>query len=129
MLRILFIAHDLAATRFLPEPAPSLEVKFAVAGLRRGIHAPWGERWRGTALAAVPIAARPVVRQLGEHFSWALSPTFAVSTDLDEALDTGLGGLDRERVREEMALFHSAPTQVFRCCSGTPSKGTAQPAG
>lgn len=109
MLRILFTTDDLAATRFLPEPAPLLETKFAVAGLRRGIRAPWGERWRYFALAAVPIAAQPVVRQLGGHFSWALSPTFAVSSDLDEAMETTQRGWSGQRIREELALFFSAP--------------------
>jgi DNA-binding transcriptional ArsR family regulator len=108
MLRILFTADDLASTRFLPEPAPSLELKFAARGLRRGIRAPWGERWRRRALAAVPQPARLAVRQLGSHFSWALSPTFAVSADLDEGLETFLG-FGRDRVREEMALYFSAP--------------------
>ncbi|HEY7595893.1 MAG TPA: ArsR family transcriptional regulator [Actinophytocola sp.] len=108
MLRILFTAHDFASTRFLPEPAPSLELKFAARGLRRGIRAPWGERWRCNALAAVPKSARPAVRQLGGHFSWALTPTLAASTDLDEGMDTVLG-FGRERVREELALFFGAP--------------------
>ncbi|TCC35803.1 ArsR/SmtB family transcription factor [Kribbella speibonae] len=108
MLRILFTAEDLAATRFLPEPAPMLELKFAAVGLRRGIRASWGERWRHSALAAVPVAARPTVRQLGGHFSWTVSPTFAVSADLDEAIETFLG-LGTEQLRGEMALYSSAP--------------------
>ncbi len=108
MLRILFTPDDLASTRFLPEPAAMLELKFVAVGLRRGIRAPWGERWRNHALAAIPISARSAVRQLGGHFSWALSPRFAVSPDFDEGLDMALG-LNRERVREELALFFSAP--------------------
>jgi DNA-binding transcriptional ArsR family regulator len=108
MLRILFTADDYASTRFLPEPAPSLELKFAARGLRRGIRAPWGERWRCSALAAVPNPARPVVRELGGHFSWAVSPTFAVSADVDEEMDTFLG-FGAERLREEMTLYFSAP--------------------
>jgi DNA-binding transcriptional ArsR family regulator len=108
MLRILFTADDLASTRFLPEPAPSVELKFVPRGLRRGIRAPWGERWRGSALAAVPKSARPAVRQIGGHFSWALSPSLAVSADLDEGLETVMG-FGRERVREELALFFDAP--------------------
>ncbi|WP_406047296.1 ArsR/SmtB family transcription factor [Kribbella sp. NBC_00889] len=108
MLRILFTSDDLASSRFLPEPAPVLELKFAAHGLRRGIRAPWGERWRHSALAAVPRSARPVVRQLTGHFSWALSPTFAVSKNLDEAMETFLG-FGTERLREEMALYFSAP--------------------
>ena len=108
MLRILFTPDDLASTRFLPEPAPVLELKFAAAGLRQGIRASWGERWRSRALAAIPLSARPTVRQLGGHFSWSLSPTFAVSADLDEAMDTFLG-FGTERLREETALYFSAP--------------------
>jgi hypothetical protein len=108
MLRIQFTPDDLASTRFLPEPAPMLELKFAAVGLRRGIRASWGERWRSHALTAMPMSARPAVRQLGGHFSWALSPTFAVSADFDEGLETFLG-FSTERLRAEMALYFSAP--------------------
>ncbi len=108
MLRILFTRDDLASTRFLPEPAPMLELKFVALGLRRGIRASWGERWRSRALAAIPRSARAAVRQIGGHFSWSLSPTFAVSADLDEAIETFLG-LGTERLRAEMALYSSAP--------------------
>jgi DNA-binding transcriptional ArsR family regulator len=108
MLRILFTPDDLASTRFLPEPAPMLELKFAAVGLRRGIRASWGERWRGRALAAIPMSARPTVRQLGGHFSWALSPTFAVGGDLDEGMETFLS-FGTERLREEIDLYFSAP--------------------
>src|SRR5262245_18590664 len=108
MLRILFTADDFASTRFLPEPAPMLELKFVAVGLRHGIRTPWGERWRTRALGAIPVAARPAVRQLGGHFSWSLSPAFAVSADLDEAMETFLG-FGTQRLREEMALYHSAP--------------------
>jgi DNA-binding transcriptional ArsR family regulator len=45
---------------------------------------------------------------MGGHFSWALSPTFAVSADLDEAMETFLG-FGTQRLREEMALYFSAP--------------------
>ncbi|MGH3377678.1 MAG: hypothetical protein ACRDP6_23395 [Actinoallomurus sp.] len=108
MLRILFTANDLASTRFLAEPAPMLEIKFAARGLRRGIRAPWGERWRYSALAAVPRSARPAVRQIGGHFSWALSPNAVISTNFDEGLETALG-FGPQQVREELALFYSAP--------------------
>jgi hypothetical protein len=108
MLRILFTADDLLSTRFLPEPAPMLELKFAAMGLRRGIRASWGERWRSRALAAIPRSALPAVRQVGGHFSWALSPTFAAGADLDEGMETFLG-FGTERLREEMALYFSAP--------------------
>ncbi|MFI5897034.1 hypothetical protein ACIA5D_43765 [Actinoplanes sp. NPDC051513] len=108
MLRILFTPEDLASTRFLPEPAPMLELKFVAVGLRRGIRASWGERWRSAALAAIPVSARPAVRQLGGHFSWALSPTIAVSADFDEGMETFLG-IGTKRLRQEMALYFSAP--------------------
>ena len=55
MLRILFTGDDFALTRFLSEPAPLLEMKFAARRLRRGIRASWGERWHSHALAAVPM--------------------------------------------------------------------------
>jgi DNA-binding transcriptional ArsR family regulator len=108
MLRIQFTQDDLASTRFLPEPAPMLELKLVAHGLRRGIRASWGARWRHRALAAIPMSARPTVRQIGGHFSWALSPTLAVGADLDEGMETFLG-LGRKRLREEMALYFSAP--------------------
>lgn len=108
MLRILFTADDLASTRFLPEPAPMVELKFVTAGLHRGVHASWGERWRSRALAALPLSARSAVRQLGGHFSWSLSPTFAVSADLDETIEA-FSGLGPELLRAEMALYFSAP--------------------
>ncbi|TCC57723.1 ArsR family transcriptional regulator [Kribbella pittospori] len=108
MLRILFTPDDLASTRFLPEPTPILELKFAAVGLRQGIRAPWGERWRSRALAAIPLSARQTVRHVGGHFSWALSPTFAASPDLDEGMETFLS-FGTERLREEMALYFSAP--------------------
>ncbi|TCC44911.1 transcriptional regulator [Kribbella capetownensis] len=108
MLRILFTTDDLASTRFLPEPTPILELKFAAVGLRQGIRAPWGERWRNRALAAIPLSARPTVRHVGGHFSWAVSPTFAASPDLDEGMETFLS-FGAERLREEMALYFSAP--------------------
>ncbi len=108
MLRILFTPDDLASTRFLPEPAPMLELKFVAVGLRRGIRSSWGPRWRSRALAAIPMSTRPTVRQIGGHFSWALSPTFAASTDPDEGMATFLG-FGKERLREEMALYFSAP--------------------
>ena len=120
MLRILFTPDDLASTRFLPEPAPMLEFKFVAPGLRRGIRASWGERWRSRALAAIPMSARPAVRQMGGHFSWSLSPAFAVSTDLDKAIETFLG-FGAERIREELALFFSAPH------SGVPRDGRIPP--
>jgi DNA-binding transcriptional ArsR family regulator len=108
MLRILFTPDDLASTRFLPEPAPMLELKFVAVGLRRGIRTSWGERWRSAARVAIPVSARSAVRQIGEHFSWALSPTFAVSTDFDEGMATALD-FGPERLREELAQFFSAP--------------------
>jgi hypothetical protein len=50
----------------------------------------------------------PAVRQLGGHFSWALSPTIAVSADFDEGMETFLG-IGAERLRQEMALYFGAP--------------------
>lgn len=54
------------------------------------------------------MSARPTVRQLSEHFSWALSPTYVVSADLDEGMETFLS-LGTERLREEIVLYFSAP--------------------
>ncbi|RDI55379.1 helix-turn-helix domain-containing protein [Nocardia mexicana] len=103
MLRILFTSEDLAVTRFLPEPAPLLETKLALLALRHGDRAPWHERWRHTASAALPAKARPLC-ELVAGFSGALSPT-ALDPTVDEALDT-MGGLPAERARTEMMLWY-----------------------
>ncbi len=108
MLQILFTGDDFASTRFLAEPAPLLEMKFAARGLRRGIRTPWGERWRCAVLGAVPVSAGPM-RELTAHFSWSLTPDAARSADLEESLDVYMG-LTPQRVREEMALWFSAPS-------------------
>jgi len=107
-LRILFTADDFALTRFLAEPAPLLEMKFAARGLRRGIRAPWGERWRCAVLGAVPISAEPM-RELTAHFSWSLTPNAVLTGDLDEGIDMVMG-VSPQRAREEMALWFSAPS-------------------
>ena len=108
MLRILFTGDDFALTRFLSEPAPLLEMKFAARGLRRGIRAPWGERWRCAVLGAVPISAGPM-RELTAHFSWSLTPNAVLAGDLDEGIDMFMG-FTPQRAREEMALWFSAPS-------------------
>ena len=108
MLRIEFTADDFASTRFLSEPAPALEMKFAARGLRRGIRAPWGERWRCAVLGAVPISAGPM-RELTGHFSWSLTPNDVLTGDLDESIDLHMG-FTPQRAREEMALWRSAPS-------------------
>ena len=108
MLRILFTADDFALTRFLPEPAPVLEMKFAARGLRRGIRAPWGERWRHTVLGAMPISTGPM-RELTTHFSWSLTPNDVLVADLDESIDMFMG-FTPQRARAELALWSSAPS-------------------
>jgi DNA-binding transcriptional ArsR family regulator len=108
MLRILFTADDFASTRFLPEPAPVLELKFAARGLRHGIRTPWGERWRTAALGAVPAPAGPM-RELTAHFSWSLTPSAFLTGDLDQGIDTFMG-FTPQRAREEMARWLSAPS-------------------
>jgi DNA-binding transcriptional ArsR family regulator len=108
MLRILFTADDFASTRFLPEPAPMLEMKFAARGLRSGIRAPWGERWRYAVLGAVPLSAEPM-RELTAHFSWSLTPDDVLTADLDESIEMHRR-LTPQRAREELARWCSAPS-------------------
>jgi hypothetical protein len=108
MLRILFTGDDFALTRFLSEPAPVQEMKFAARGLRRGIRAPWGERWRCAVLVAAPISAGPM-RELTAHFSWLLTPNDVLTGDLDESIDMFVG-FTPQRARAEMALWFSAPS-------------------
>ena len=86
MLRIMFTTDDFASTRFLPEPAPLPEMKFAARGLRHGIRTPWGERWRCAALGTMPISTGPM-RELTAHFSWALTPTAVLNAGLDEGIE------------------------------------------
>ncbi|MBF9351654.1 transcriptional regulator [Mycobacteroides chelonae] len=108
MLRLIFTANDLALTRFLPMPAPLLEMKFATRALRQGIHTPWGERWRCRALAAFPIAAAPG-RTVVSHFSWSLSPTV-----LGDSFDEGMRSiekLNRQQALAELAVFGRGPTE------------------
>jgi hypothetical protein len=124
MLRILFTGDVFASTRFLSEPAPLLEMKFAARGLRRGIRAPWGERWRCAVLGALPISAGPM-RELTAHFSWSLTPNAVLAGDLDEGIDRFMGVTPR-RAREEMALWFSA--QHDRMHTGQPQlAGQHQP--
>jgi DNA-binding transcriptional ArsR family regulator len=105
MLRILFTGDDFASTRFRAEPAALLEMKFAARGLRRGIRAPWGERWRHAALGTTLMSAGPV-RELTTHFSWSLTPLAVLTADLDESMDMRL---TPQQARAELALFLSAP--------------------
>jgi DNA-binding transcriptional ArsR family regulator len=103
MLRIRFTADDLARTRFLAEPAPLVETKFALMALGAGNRAPWGDRWRRAARAAFPAAARPA-RELVSGFSGALSPT-AIGADLDEGLAT-IGDLSPRQGHQETELWY-----------------------
>ncbi|WP_280385590.1 ArsR family transcriptional regulator [Nocardia wallacei] len=111
MLRILFTTDDLAAVRLLPEPAPLLETKLALLALRHGHLAPWGDRWRRAAAAALPVSARPLC-ELVAGFSGALSPT-ALDPTVDAALDT-MGGLPAARARAEMALWYGGTERAPR---------------
>lgn len=108
MLRLNFTANDLALTRFLPMPAPLLELKFATRALRHGIRTPWGERWRCRALAAFPIAAAPG-RTVVSHFSWSLSPT-VLGDNFDEGMQS-MQELDQQQARAELAAFGRGPTE------------------
>ncbi|ORB49406.1 transcriptional regulator [Mycobacteroides saopaulense] len=108
MLRLIFTANDLALTRFLPNPAPLLEMKFATRALRHGIRTPWGERWRCHALAAFPIAAAPE-RAVVSHFSWSLSPT-VLGDNFDEGMQS-IQELDQRQAQAELAVFGHGPTE------------------
>ncbi|MEW2357395.1 ArsR family transcriptional regulator [Spirillospora sp. NPDC029432] len=105
MLRIHFTADDLGRTRFLPEPAPMLELKLALVALRRADAVPRLDGWRRAALASLPESARPVW-ELGAGFSGALSTT-AVCGDFDEALEIAWG-LTPAGMRHEAGLWSGA---------------------
>ena len=49
------------------------------------------------------------MRELTAHFSWSLTPNAVLTGDLDESFDVFMG-LTPQRVREEMALWFSAPS-------------------
>ncbi|WP_078308918.1 MULTISPECIES: ArsR family transcriptional regulator [unclassified Mycobacterium] len=108
MLQLMFTSNDLALTRFLPMPAPLLEMKFAARALRHGIRTPWGERWRCHALAAFPISAAPG-RALVSHFSWSLSPT-VLGDNFDEGMQS-VQELTRQQAHAELAVFGRGPTE------------------
>jgi len=103
MIRIHFTAEDLARTRFLPEPAPLMELKLALITLRRPDAALRFTRWRRAALTRFPESARPLW-ELVAGFSGTLSTT-AVCGDFDEALDVALG-LTRDQARRELCLWY-----------------------
>jgi DNA-binding transcriptional ArsR family regulator len=105
MIRIHFTAEDLARTRFLPEPAPLMELKLALVALRRRDAVPRFSRWRRSALTRFPESARPLW-ELAAGFSGAVSTT-AVCGDLDEALDV-VRGLSRDQGRQEASQWFGA---------------------
>jgi hypothetical protein len=106
MLRLVFTANDFASTQFLAQPAPALEMKFALRALREGISTPWGERWRCHALAASPTSS-VWVRTLTSHFSWSISPTM-MAADLDESLEVA-PRLTARQWRAELEQFRGCP--------------------
>ena len=105
MIRIHFTAEDLAHTRFLPEPAPLLELKLALIALYRQDAPTRFSQWRRAALTTFPESARPLW-ELAAGFSGAVSTT-AVSGDLDEALDA-VRGLSRDQGRQELSQWFGA---------------------
>lgn len=105
MLRVLFTVADLAATRFLPEPAPILETKLAVIGLQRGIGTPWGQRWRQRARTVFPRSAEPI-RVLVPGFSWTVSPS-SVAVDFD-AWRNASASLGPRHEYAEMQLWYGS---------------------
>jgi hypothetical protein len=106
MLRLVFTANDFASTQFLAQPAPALELKFALRALRRGVSTPWGERWRCHALATSPTSSASV-RMLTSHFSWSISPTM-MAADIDESLEAA-PRLSAREWRAELEQFRSSP--------------------
>ncbi|MQY22626.1 ArsR/SmtB family transcription factor [Nocardia macrotermitis] len=109
MLRIHFTVADLARTRFLPDPAPLLETKFALLALCTRTRAPWGDRWRREAVAALPPSAGPLVEVITQ-FGGNLSPS-ATGADLAEQLDE-LREIraSPERTQAEMESWYGAGT-------------------
>lgn len=105
MIRIHFTAEDLGRTRFLPEPAPLMELKLALVTLHRRDAAPRFDRWRRAALTRFPETARPLW-DLTATFSGAMSTT-AVCGDIDEALSIARG-LTRDQARRVTNVWFGA---------------------
>ena len=104
MLQIEFTADDVARTRFLPEPAPLMELKLALVALSRGDKAARFDQWRRVALAAFPESAQ-LVWQLVSCFSGRVSPTAALGADIDEELDMVVA-MRPEQARAEIDLWY-----------------------
>jgi DNA-binding transcriptional ArsR family regulator len=84
MLRVHLTAQDLLKTRFANQPAPLLETGHAVAALQR--RDPVFGRWRSSATARVPKAARPLLELIPPS---ATAPVFLdpVTEHLGEGLE------------------------------------------
>src|SRR5262245_58698613 len=105
VIRVHFTAEDLGRTRFLPEPAPLMELKLALVALRRRDAAPRFNRWRRAALTRFPESARPLW-DLTSGFSGAMS-TIAVCGDLDEALSIARS-LTRDQAHQVSSTWFGA---------------------
>lgn len=100
MLRVHFTAEDLLRVSFAPEPAPLMELGFAVAVMRRQDTPAVLRRWQHRAHAAFPDGARPLLDLIPPS---ARSPLFLdpLSSGLEDGLDTVLR-TPSDRVRAEL---------------------------
>lgn len=87
MLRLAFTAQDLLRTRLAPEPAPLMELGFALAILQR--HDVLFERWRRATRPLLPSTARPLFDLVPPS---AAGPLFLdpISDGLEDGLDAVL---------------------------------------
>jgi hypothetical protein len=84
MIRIHFTAEDLALTRFLPEPAPLMELKLALVALHRRDAATRFSRWRRAALTSRGLTNEQ--RQWAEESGFARMQT-ALATIVSATFD------------------------------------------
>ncbi|MGZ3143814.1 winged helix-turn-helix transcriptional regulator [Lentzea chajnantorensis] len=99
MLRIRFTAEDLLRTRFLPAPAPLVELSLAAGALcgnGRGLLGPWVARTR----RALPREALPLLELVSD--AGAVEYLWALDHDFDTAVDRVLAS-PPAYVRESLA--------------------------
>jgi DNA-binding transcriptional ArsR family regulator len=117
VLRIHLTAEDLLKTRFASQPAPLLENVLAVATVQR--REPVFERWRRSAAAQMPAAARPLFELIPPS---ATGPLFLdpITTDLAEGLEL-VQAVPASFVRRELRRLSARrpPGQYLRSLAST----------
>ncbi|NUP52528.1 MAG: winged helix-turn-helix transcriptional regulator [Catenulispora sp.] len=111
MLRFRFEPGDFARVRFLPRPAPLVELKLALMMTRRRDSTMLFGRWRRDIDHRLP----PTTRPLWDLLQATSGPAFLdpISQDLDEGLDL-VRGTPPATVRAQLEWLHRPPTPWLR---------------